>query len=1296
MARTAIDGRAFSRRCLSFYILSFLLTSGFFLGRNAKDALFYSQAGASRLPWAFMLNALVVFWLGGRLAGLLDRLPLRRSLPWAWGTTAVCLVAFGAAFQSGADNGTAALLTCFAFFAFFELPYLALLGLFWSYGESSFTPLERDRVFPRATAASHVGTTAAGIAAIVWSHRVGAHGLIYAWAACLLVGLLLILAAWRVSPPEYIRHEALGEEPAASGGAQAVMKYRYARLFALITFLTFFVMSILDYALADTAKESAGRSSADLTLAFGYITALFGIVAFGLQVFLVPRLLRRLSVEKANMIAPTILTIGSGGLAVSYSFIGAGFARGCFLVNEFVFNQTLLPFIYGAVPKRDRSQVRTTIEGTVTNVALGAAGLFLLAPGLVPGFQARWLSIAALGLSAFMLVMSNALRAEYRDLRGLGSTPGDPIGRLRFLESLLEREGDAADLEVQRSVMSPSETEVVLTLGFVQRYRRTRLADAVLGLVDDRREEVRLAALDTIAELFHAEKGVSFEMFLERVRRGTAQNGVLRYRREDASTLKRIADVYVAAGRAGQLGHDFMHFVGNSDYPPSTQALALAYIVQKSGALGPIRHALEIVENARASAEVPRNLLAACAAGSLAYYDEDQFGQLRDWVFDESRPEELRVAALASIGEIGARNRAAARASLDVLLEALKVPMLAVDAEEHLLSVVAGDGVLLSRIREQWAEDTDEFRSLPSAFVGVAVRLPAALRLSSSAEADSLLLDMILSGEHQIRRQAIGVLEARFHQGACASSEELARKLVDARRTILERLCLCGRLRRLLVEQAGANEFADDALRFRIDELFGWICRLIWMERRDPRGKNDLALYAAMRDVQAADPFVRGTAVKALEVALQDDRTLYLAVAHLAEALDSRKSRAEQDGMLEALSAESGYPWLHETSDSLRVRVSQDPRDLWLSWALERWAGGQVSDPTTDAVRDLRPALEALRLQPAFAQVPRELLTALLLRGRFVTAQATDRLLLQGGGAQGILVHTGGSLTVLSRTGAASIEAPPTVWGDLESLANVPSSVGVRVGRTRQAEGYLLAPEQIRRWMRVFPTASNAVFRGLTSRIEELNAEEAAHSNREGALGRLLDQFGKLDARLAALLAGTADPSSKRGRLRRHLLQTLDRPALASTVGVHAQRLEQYYLVIDGDREVRVRRLDGHDCILTLKDRSTDGIIEVGVSVAEALFDSLASYRVGYLLGKTRYTFADTSVGTVTVDIYDDTSPFAGLAVAEWDDVNRPQAILQRPEFELAQDVSEAPAFENRNLALHGPPDSLLALGLGI
>jgi adenylate cyclase len=133
-----------------------------------------------------------------------------------------------------------------------------------------------------------------------------------------------------------------------------------------------------------------------------------------------------------------------------------------------------------------------------------------------------------------------------------------------------------------------------------------------------------------------------------------------------------------------------------------------------------------------------------------------------------------------------------------------------------------------------------------------------------------------------------------------------------------------------------------------------------------------------------------------------------------------------------------------------------------------------------------------------------------------------------------------------------------------------------------------------------------------------------------------------------------------------------------------SQRIEQGYLALEPDREVRLRRIDSDRSVLTVKRGHGERRLEEEVELEAGQIERLWALTEGRRVSKRRH-LAPRPEGTYEIDVYE--GELAGLVVAELEfDSERRSAAFEPPDW-LGRELTGDGRYENRSLATRGRPE---------
>ena len=361
-----------------------------------------SLSGAELFPLVLIVNAGLMTWFAGRLGDWWESKGALTTLCWGFLGSALWIGA--GAYLLGATSPTWGLLI---FYIGSEIAIFLAMNLIWMLASDYFTEQDQQRYFPNIAAFGLVGVSL-GSGVILLNGGLGwfsVFELLWGWAG-LQFGLIGI-GGWIITQLPRINasvvddvddtEESANQNGTFWSGLIADWRWikngnRYLGLFTVVTVCNFFLLGMFDLTLArgaehlGTEPDAMAHLLAQWVFGFGLVAALFQWLGF-------PRLLNRLGVAKLNLGAPLCMLLGAFGYILFASdwlkplvgiqsvdwllYILVG-VRICGWAAEFLFNQSLLPFIYGALPQAEEQRGRLFIEGPVTALTNGAVGVLLI------------------------------------------------------------------------------------------------------------------------------------------------------------------------------------------------------------------------------------------------------------------------------------------------------------------------------------------------------------------------------------------------------------------------------------------------------------------------------------------------------------------------------------------------------------------------------------------------------------------------------------------------------------------------------------------------------------------------------------------------------------------------------------------------------------------------------------------------------------------------------------------------------------------------------------------------------
>ena len=312
------------RRLLLLTLNAFLILAAYYVMKPVREVLILVQPGGAELKsYAYGAQALLLFAVVPLYGALATRLPRRRLINMVTGFFIACLPAFQALAHAQAP-------VAIPFFLWIGVFSLMVIAQFWAFANDLYTPDAGKRLFAVIAFGASAGAVTGAWLSGRLIHVIGAHALLLAAAAVLVLSLALFNVIDRHDSQRRPAGRATDDPPEkAIGGRSAfalVAGNRYLLCMALVILLLNWVNSAGEYILSAIVKQAAeGQIAAGLLAPadqgrfigafFADYFQLVNVIGLVLQLFFVSRLVKWLGVPVALCVLP-VVALGSYGVAM--------------------------------------------------------------------------------------------------------------------------------------------------------------------------------------------------------------------------------------------------------------------------------------------------------------------------------------------------------------------------------------------------------------------------------------------------------------------------------------------------------------------------------------------------------------------------------------------------------------------------------------------------------------------------------------------------------------------------------------------------------------------------------------------------------------------------------------------------------------------------------------------------------------------------------------------------------------------------------------------------------------------
>jgi ATP/ADP translocase/HEAT repeat protein len=477
------------RLTFTLFLHSLFAVGAFLTGRTVRDALFLAHGDRSQLAWMYVLSAIFVTLSGLIYARLANR--VRRDT-----MALISALLFASLFVVlwFAERASAPAIYSIIY-VLVEVMGAMILVQFWTLANELFNAREAKRLYGFIGAGGTFANILIGLLGARIATAFGTNALLLMCAGLLLITGGASFAAGRLGRQRLFARAASGKPSATkrSGGASRVMSDSHLRTVAMLSAITFFTTTLIDFQFKVVAADKLKGD--ELAAYFSYFSAIVGALALVLQIFGTSRLLNRAGVIGSLAVLPVSLALGDAALLMFPALWAASMAKGADTLFRYSVNDATTQILYLPVPAQVRVSAKAFIDGVVKPTAIGLAGVSLA------GYR-LWLHGDPYRLAWFSLVLAltwvgvvTGMRSKY-----IKSLQDNLKQRRLDLESARHHVNDGNTNKVlERALASDDEQEVLNALALLPNLEKLSLDQRVETLIEHRSSSVRVKALEYYA-----------------------------------------------------------------------------------------------------------------------------------------------------------------------------------------------------------------------------------------------------------------------------------------------------------------------------------------------------------------------------------------------------------------------------------------------------------------------------------------------------------------------------------------------------------------------------------------------------------------------------------------------------------------------------------------------------------------------------------------------------------------------------------------------------------------------------
>jgi AAA family ATP:ADP antiporter len=483
-------------RAVPLFTYLFLIMAGSVASKAARDALFLDRFRAIDLPYVDIAIAVIV----GLVAGVYIRAGERTNVRNVQVGSLLAFAATSLAFWWLAAGRVETEPSVLFVVIYIWVGVLSVLvpSQVWTLANYVMTTREAKKSFGLIGSGAILGWIVGGVATRLIVERFGTESTLVWVAATLIVSALLVWYIWR-HRPAYVEETAAAVEltPSQSrllASFAQVKSSPYLMSIAVVVCLAAYVTTIAGWQFKAIAKENIPDTDA-LASFFGTFNIVAGLAAFGLQLLLTGRILKRVGVGFALFIVPAALAFSSLGVLIVGTLVTAVALKASDQVLRYSIDKATVELLYLPVPAALTFRVKSFIDTVIYRLgdAMGGLTILLFAAALrLTPTEMAWVTLALVG--GWFSAAAAARRQYVENLRD--SIHQHRVDTERANAPVIERE--AADLIGAR--LSGSADEILYALSLFEMARDYSLHPAVRGLLKHESGEVRQRALSLLSQ----------------------------------------------------------------------------------------------------------------------------------------------------------------------------------------------------------------------------------------------------------------------------------------------------------------------------------------------------------------------------------------------------------------------------------------------------------------------------------------------------------------------------------------------------------------------------------------------------------------------------------------------------------------------------------------------------------------------------------------------------------------------------------------------------------------------------
>ncbi len=489
----------------------FLLTTSAYIIIPVKISLYLEWLSFEKLPYAYLLTAVLIGFVVTLNAKLLQSLKREKYISYSLVFFIVSLFIFWFLFKT--EWRWLSMI-----FWFWEDIFLGTsVTQFWILVNDFYTPRQTKRLIGFLVSGGLLGGIMGSLIASILANILGTENLLLVCPVILIGSLVIVRVLHR--QPEKDRKEELGKtrtrtrikdkkEKTTSGFVENLQMFknnRHLLLLCGIVALSIIVATMIDFQF-NSIVDSTFQEQDARTAFLGIFFTVLLIFSYLLHVFTTNRILKSFGLRTALLIAPIFLILGSVAifaLPVLVHIYWAIFIKGTDRSLAHSLNQSVRELLYIPIPPEIKYKSKVFIDMFVSKFAKGIGAVFLLIALTIFHFTYIQISYLTLVFIAAWIGCNLLITKEYVNIvkRNLS------IKWQEADEFLMDQVDIDTTKLVFDTIESKNRSSVLYAMNLFDLVKRDKMSEGMKKIISNKSSEIQASSMDS---LLNMEGGILF------------------------------------------------------------------------------------------------------------------------------------------------------------------------------------------------------------------------------------------------------------------------------------------------------------------------------------------------------------------------------------------------------------------------------------------------------------------------------------------------------------------------------------------------------------------------------------------------------------------------------------------------------------------------------------------------------------------------------------------------------------------------------------------------------------------